>query len=189
MCPHKMLFLFYCFLLLCLQSWLIFQGLWQNLASWSIEQAPKFANSVATVKLLKTHFEGSSTYRQLASDNEKRWNTRVIFCRHVSPSSPSTGIKIFFLCLVKKKNNYLTLFCILENIYCLKRFFPICAAWFSLWFPVCCWDSLSYLVIELAFVELCVCRSGIDSLKALSIFCGNHHITGKGWGFTEPLVL
>lgn len=89
-------FPFHCFLLLCLQPWLIFKGPWPNLVLWSTEHDPKFGRSVAIVKLLKTHFEGSATYRKLALDNEERCNIGVICCRRVSPLSPSTGNIGFF---------------------------------------------------------------------------------------------
>lgn len=90
-------FPFHCFLLLCLQPWLIFKRPWTNLVLWSIEHDPKFGRSATIVKLLKTHFEGSATYKKLALANEKRCSIGVIYCSCVSPLSPSTGNIVFFL--------------------------------------------------------------------------------------------
>lgn len=130
----------YCFLLLHLQFWLIFQGLWPKLASLSIEYNPKFGNRVATMKLLKTHFSGGD---------------RLIYYRHVSLFSLGLASVPFCLYLVKKKNDCLILFCILTNTLSLKSLSPICATW-SLVHICLLFGLLSHLVMDLIFVELLV---------------------------------
>lgn len=150
---------------------------------------PTWGNSVATMKFLKVHFEGSATYRKLASDKKKNWSPGMIYFWHVSLLSTSAGISCF-LPLFGEEEKWLFVFVLVSGEHgVFDKLIPnSCAARSLLHFPVCCLNSLEPFGNG-SRLHWTLCRSGYISWKAPFRFYGNHCMAGKGWGSMEPLVL